>query len=293
VSRKRIENVLHWVSCSAVSILVAIAQQPTQALRSPARVALSGVAAITRVDIETAKATNGRVPFAIQIHNISPKTIYAYALTGTATYADGSVRSIGPNSSDLIALYVNESLVPRWMTLELEKQHKKLPELLRSGESYTSALYAPLGADGAAPISAEAAVTMVTFEDRTALGDSNEIRKIATSRKERTLAVAGLLEDLRIVIGADDPALAGEARLREVAAGRAMSPDGQPLSAVIIEDVSGRKIESDMRRTRANLLQGALVGTNGDRTRIASRIADNEQHLRVLREQSILLEVTK
>jgi hypothetical protein len=220
-------------------------------------------------------ATPGAVPVNAELRNISRKSIYAFDIECTSTYSDGSTRA-AKAGVDLLANYVFElkdpALTPR-------------PNmLLRPGESYASGASAPLGKDGAPPVGGSCAITMLTFDDRTALGDHNAIQKVAKGRSFLYTQYAGVVSDLKSVVDTSDPIQAMEKRRDEL-----LKPaPGDP-------DVSGPNGRLSPNSGRAQWFEILVRGNGGNsmetrRTMIRTAINDYQRYVDVLKLHTILQE---
>ncbi len=256
-----------------------------------ARAELAKVLAIQRVDIGPTRFSaegKGYAPVTFQLTNISPKEVYAYGFTLTANYADGSTRYQPGRGTDLLRHYYQAGLLPA------SQQRSKYP-LLRPGETYTDSMATfPLGENAAPPVMVNAEVTMAIFEDQTAVGDAADIQRVFNGRKYQAENTTGLIQDLKAVLVADDPRKAGEARAEALASGRALGKDSTPEGLIIVKDAQGKEVgRSYSQQTRASYLKSALVGTEGDRSRIQQRIASSEEYLAVLKVHSVRVEAGK
>ena len=119
----------------------------------------------------------------IQFQNTSDRPITAHAGKLLGSYADGTERTSGwgQDIAGLTAL----SRVP---DVRLQS-----PETLNSGETRRLKVSLPPDSQGAPPVYVTGTVTMVIFEDRTALGDAEQIRLMLERRARDSEETAGLL----------------------------------------------------------------------------------------------------
>ncbi len=283
-----------YTACAAVFLFGLPFRAPAQnrTISAQARAALASVIVVERVDIGPVEVTDkgyGRAPVTIQAKNISQKAIYAYGYSLTATYADSSTELRDRQGVDLLAVYIQRSQLP-------PAQQRLLPPLLRRGEAFTHPAGSfPLDDDKAPPIMVEASITSVIFEDRTAVGDSKDIQRFFDSRKDQVEFHAGFIEDLKLLLQADDPLKAVEARAEDLAAGRARGKDGRIEGLTILTDPQGKEIgRRDSRHSRAEFLKSAVSGPKVDRQglrdRITAKIGQEERYLQILRPQSLRAE---
>jgi hypothetical protein len=165
-----------WWLLTAIPIAIPIALEgQTRTPGVDVKVAIANAIMVERVTVESAK--NSAVSVArttIELKNISSKTIYAVAYSAAATYVDGSVETRA-GSVDLLPLYFEQSLLG---------SSKYLPALLHGGETFDcSGPSFPSDARQVPPVSGDASVTALIFEDRTAVGDAIEVQRIMRSRR--------------------------------------------------------------------------------------------------------------
>ncbi len=143
-------------------------------------------------------AVNGRVQTEMSIRNDSPKTITALAWTVEGKYADGTIEDHS-GTVDLI----NELLVPEKSELFLPGITRKIPDAL------------PLGAKGEKPVSVSAHLTVVVFEDDTAIGDQVRIHRIEADRRSQARLVNEDLVALDAVLKDPSPKTAIRAAIAQ------------------------------------------------------------------------------
>jgi hypothetical protein len=135
---------------------------------------------------------------------------------------------------------------------------------------------------------------MLIFEDRTAIGDPIEIQRTLLSRKLQAEQFAGVIEDLDSIASAENPIKAAEERTRELASGKALDRNGKPMDLTSATTAQGRMtVRTDLQAARAQGIKVALSGTNGDKVKIAAKLEDLREHVRVLRLHSTLMEVAQ
>jgi hypothetical protein len=277
-----------WQTAGLVGCLLTLSATvggQTRTISDSARVAIDSAIAIQGVGPEPITLANGKTAarLRLELRSTSEKTIYAFGYAVMARYADGSTESKNGLSVDLLPLYFEQSIVP-------ETGRKFLTPLLRHGETYTDAGFLsnfPLDSSQSLPISVQPNVTMLLFEDGSAIGDSKLVQQIFDARRAQAEEIAGVIQDLRDILQADDPLKAAAVREEDVLAGRAKDKDGNPVGWTTFTDSEGKLIhKTDWRQARAADLQNALMGTNGEKSQIVARIAKNEQFLTMLKEHA-------
>lgn len=123
----------------------------------------------------------------IQFQNTSDRTITAHAGKLHGYYADGTERTSGW-SQDIAGL----TALSRVPGIRLQS-----PETLNSGETRRLKLSLPPDSQGAPPVSVTGTVTMVISEDRTALGDAEQIRLMLERRAQDSEELSELLAEMR------------------------------------------------------------------------------------------------
>jgi len=278
-----------WQTAGLVGCILAlsaIVEGQTRTISDSARAAIDSAIAIQGVGPEPITLANGKTAARIKLEltSTSEKTIYALGYAVMARYADGSTESRNGLSVDLLPLYFEQSLVP-------ETGRKFLAPLLRQGETYTDAGFLfnfPLDSSQSLPISVQPSVTLLIFEDGSAIGDSKAVQQIFDARRAQADEIAGVIQDLRDILQTDYPLKAAAIREDDVLAGRAKDKDGNPVGWTTFTDSEGKVIhKTDWRQARAAHLQGALMGTNGEKSQILAQIAKNERFLTMLKEHSV------
>jgi hypothetical protein len=140
------------------------------------------------VAIKIGTAQGASVPVEVDLQNFSLKTITAYSVAFVGHYADGSERTQG-RTEDILADTVM-SRVPGNRVISS-------PGTLNSHEIRPVKIFVPLGPGGLPPTDVTAKVTMVIFEDRTALGDPFWVQTTFDGRKKASEADGALLAELR------------------------------------------------------------------------------------------------
>jgi hypothetical protein len=134
-----------------------------------------------------AAPTGNSVPVSVDLLNISSKTITAFAFTVVARYADGTEANA-------------------WKSLDIlgGTIFKSEPGTLRSGggtlrssETLHSSVLLRLGSRGSLPTFAAGRATTVLWDDRTALGDAEEIQRILDHRRDLGTQLRAVVADLR------------------------------------------------------------------------------------------------
>jgi hypothetical protein len=113
----------------------------------------------------------------VTLTNNSPRIVTAWAWTLGGRYADGGVRSHSGTVDALTDLLAAQ--------LQPEKD-----AAFRSGTSRTFQESLPLGPSGDLPTRTTAKMTMVVFDDNTAVGDAVYIRRLAAERKAQAASYA-------------------------------------------------------------------------------------------------------
>jgi len=142
---------------------------------------------VVKIQTELGGTINGKAQTDITLRNDSPKTITAWAWTVEGKYADGSTSShsgIVDVISDLLAPNQSQAFRPG-VTREF---HDALP----------------LGPYGERPISVDTRLTMLVFDDDTAVGDGHRIARFASSRKSMAALEADELDEIQKAL--KDPA---------------------------------------------------------------------------------------
>jgi hypothetical protein len=178
---------------------------PSQAARIAASLA------VRAVTIVPPSPGANRVDVAVQLQNTCQKAIDAASFTLKAEYADGT-EAVSSQGFDLLDLYVSTSY--------LDQALQRTVSLLRPGETYSAKGYVALEKDGSVPVMVEAQVTMIIFEDRTALGYRWEIDRTLNLRAQVAELYAGVVEDLAFVAKSGNVLQALRARRQDLLSGR-------------------------------------------------------------------------
>jgi len=239
--------------------------------------AIAGVIAVEKVDLGEPRLTDGRgtVPVTIQLRNISQKAIYALEFSVSGAYADGSVRTNGRFSVDLLGSYLFDTL---------HYETRPPYQLFRPGDLFTEKGNAlPLGPGNSAPVSADVAVTTVVFEDRTALGDPERINRIFAGRSDDADDTAAVIDSLQLILKAPDPVKAALEREQAIIAGRIPGKRGQPVGLRVTYDATGRQVaKRDSSQMIALRIRNAVRGVGGDRRLMLVNLAFEQQLLALL-----------
>jgi len=207
------------------------------------------------------KVSAGIVPVAVRLVNTSAKPIYAFKYKIVATWADGTSTS-SASSEDLLALYLN---------VEQGRQLSSRP-IFRSGEIHTIA-GAIQTKNGALPVNCTATILMIAFGDRTAIGSSDDIGRLSSTRTSQAASMSGLLTDLQAVVQAADPVKAAKTRSEELNAPQPGDPK--------VTDTLGNRISPNSLRT--SMLLGYVTAVSGDPKRIAKQIAYTQAYVEELK----------
>jgi hypothetical protein len=128
----------------------------------------------------------------VTLTNNSPRIVTAWAWTVEGQYSDGSTKSHSGTVDALTDLLA----VP----LQLGKDTS-----FRTGTSRAFPESLPLGPSGDLPTSTTAKMTMVVFDDDTAIGDAVKIRRLAAWRKEQAASYANELAKIQEALKAPSP----------------------------------------------------------------------------------------
>jgi hypothetical protein len=262
--------------CAIFSILASLSSVPLVAEPQTQQVAGAVQAAVSvqSVSIGSPTATSGgNIPVEVVLQNTSTKPIYAFRIKLTTVWADGSSKS-AESTIDLLGLYVVAENGPH-----LSPQ----PAIFRSGETYTWMGGTSRAKDGAAPVSAAAAISMLAFGDRTAIGSHEDVESFSRLRIRQADQYSGIVADLQLVVQASDPVKAAEARSRELLTPRASDPK--------VSDGRGQRLSPNGSRARTMLM--LVRSVDGDKFRLGKTIADNQAFVQALRQHAVLQEVIK
>jgi len=246
--------------------------------KAPAR-PVEGIAVIESVKIQKDQSVPGFVPVEVRLRNVSQHDIYGIRLDLTAQYTDGSTRPevLG---TDLLAGYL-----PRGEH-EVGPQSAQLATF-RSGETWQGRAEVHLGPDGAPPVGVQCQVTMVAFEDGTAIGSSEAIERLTQMRNAELDLHANLLSDFKAVAAASDPIQGAERRTKQILAEAAANNDKHVLR-------SGPTTGTTSISWRAQHLEGVVASARGNaeilKVIVADRVALEEAWVKALRNQPTLKE---
>jgi len=156
-----------------------------------------------RVDLITMKSDTGGtvIPVDIEVQNMSAKTITAFTVSVSTRLGDGTEKS-RETSVDCLGKIIDPG------------EHADQP--FTPGSVRHLRGDADRDRDGLAPIYVDGQVTMVIFEDRTAIGDPSAIREALQLRARRSQYFADLLADVRSAQA--DPAVSGSLQPGEASA---------------------------------------------------------------------------
>jgi hypothetical protein len=128
----------------------------------------------------------------VTLKNNSPRTVTAWAWTVEERYADGSMKAHSGTVdvlSDLLAVQLQPGT----------------DVAFGPGTSRTFQESLPLGPSGALPTRTIAKMTMVVFDDNTAVGDAVYIRRLAAERKGQAASYAEELAKIEEALRASAP----------------------------------------------------------------------------------------
>jgi hypothetical protein len=167
------------------------------------------------VSVKIGAEQGGPVHVTAELENFSGKTITAYAVTFIAGYADGVQRE-----QSLTEDILGETVLSRVPGVTVPTSAGTLnPHEVRPVK-----MSLPLGAGALPPVSATARVTMIIFEDRTAVGDPHWIQTVFDGRRTSSQQDEALLTELRELLARPEIRRSGEpeqtSALREALAGR-------------------------------------------------------------------------
>jgi hypothetical protein len=165
------------------------------------------------VSVAVKGASNGQAELEVTLRNGSQKTITGWAWSSEGRYADGSAKSHS-GTVDVIS--------------DLLGPDKNLA--FRSATSRTFEDSLPLGASGDLPISAVVHLTMVVFDDDTAVGDPVRIHRFSAGRK--SMAALEAEEQDQVEKALKDPS--PKDALRAVVADRIAKKQGPGMSRQIL-----------------------------------------------------------
>ena len=165
------------------------------------------------VSVAVKGASDGLAHLEVTLRNGSQKTITAWAWSSEGRYADASTRSHS-GTVDVIS--------------DLLGPDKDLA--FRSASSRTFEDSLPLGASGDLPTSAVAHLTMVVFNDDTAIGDPVQIRRFSAGRKSMAAREAEEQDQVEKALKDSSPKDA----LRAVIADRLAKSRGAGMSRQIL-----------------------------------------------------------
>jgi hypothetical protein len=248
-------------------------------------VAYPELAGAVAVDVEVGPAQADRVPIILQLRNLSKKAIYGLGYDVSVSYADGSIENGRHLGTDLLGGYIYAKLGIRTAPA--------FP-LFRPDETFTlrAAMTFPLDRNSAPPVGTEAAVTAIVFEDRTALGSPEDVQHVFASRARSAAISSAVVESLKLILQADDPAKAAEKRAQDFIAGRIRDKEGNPQGLLVTYDAQGREVSrSDMRGAIAQGIRNAVGGIGSDNALIRARLAIEQQQLDLLKQQLTRAEV--
>lgn len=146
------------------------------------------------------------VPIEIEFLNNSQQAITAFAYRLRIRFSDGR-EAPNEGSEDLIKSMAAARLQPEIADPNSSFSPRGIRTITRN---------LAFRSGGALPASLEVFPSMVILEDRTALGDPNEIAKAVTYRKTEAEYMARLLADLDSVAASSDPAAALASRIAQL-----------------------------------------------------------------------------
>jgi hypothetical protein len=134
-------------------------------------------------------ATSSGVFVSVDLLNRSQRLITGYSVSATVTWSTGEI-STGELTVDVIWSLVNE---------RLGEAASVSSGSLGPGQTKTSRIFLGFPAKNVSLTGATAAVQMVAFDDKTAIGDSGLISKLEWSRRRDAAEAADMLADLETV----------------------------------------------------------------------------------------------
>jgi hypothetical protein len=228
---------------------------------------------VVRAAITGSDRGRGLAGVAVDVQNVSGRTITAHAGSVVAQYADGHEVSRGWSDDVLMDTVLTQ--VPG-LTI-------RSPRTLRNGETRQLKLLLPTGADGSAPLAVRAQATTVVFEDRTALGSSREIGAVSEARRLHS-------EDLLDVIGRIQTA---QAHPSVLAAIRTQADPMPALRAALSEQINQiGDVPTGRAASRSGMLQQwlKLLQNGAPPVFLDSLVRSNQAVQRAMADHSTLTE---
>ncbi len=165
------------------------------------------------VSVAVKGAIDGLAHLEVTLRNGSQKTITAWAWSSEGSYADASTKS-----HSVTADVISDLLGP-------DRNMVFRPATTRTFEDSL-----PLGASGDLPSSAVVHLTMVVFDDDTAIGDPVEIRRFSATRKSMAASAAEEMDQVEKALKDPSPKDA----LRAAVADRIARKQGAGMSRQIL-----------------------------------------------------------
>lgn len=252
--------------------------------QNPRQAAVDAVAIVKSVAIKPmSPRAPGSVSIAVQVQNLTKRTIYGLKLTGFVAWSDGSTKNVSVGPIDLVPLYVNVDLAP--LGGPLPPTFTK-PSILRGGETYTVDARAATR-NGISPTSATYTISMVAFEDQTAIGPHIDVQELMDLRVRGVANYQGNLADFQMVAGADDPVVAAVRRAKEIRAPQ--------LAEDHLVDGGGKRISPNESRAAwlTSIVNSTPGGNENKRAVVVQYVPYYQKLIEITKLHSALREVAK
>jgi hypothetical protein len=214
---------------------------------------------IRSISVETDKLTAGRVPIAIQLLNVDKKAVTAFQLSLSVQYKDGTRKNY-VQAQDMLASYAIAAVLPPSSQFN--------GKFLRPGESRQVHMSVETGPANTSPIAAEATVSMIVFDDGTAIGSPSNIQHtFLDARRKDSEMYADVVADLKHAAAAPDPATLLDKRIKEL---QQAEPRSGPYAR------------------RASFLQAALPAIRKSKKSLDTEIAIYESLAQTLKQHSTM-----
>ncbi len=181
-----------------ISLLLAVILPALATCSLAADVSPESALQVTSTDLQVVSTPARRAEAYVVVTNVSSRRIVVFSYSATARYADGSEQTTR-HRVDLLTTLMMERLRP------LGVDQKTPSERLGPGDSRKITALFPLSGDGLAPVSVTTRISMVVFDDSTALGELAEIRQLQSQQMEFAEMLAAEVADLRTVKDSASP----------------------------------------------------------------------------------------
>jgi hypothetical protein len=206
---------------------------------------------VTSTDLQVVSNPARRAEAYIVVTNVSSRRIVTFSYSVSACYADGSEQTTR-GKVDLLNSLMLDELRP---LLGIAQDSPAL-ERLGPGDSRKITALFPLSALDQAPVSVAMSITMVVFDDNTAVGEPTEIESLQDERMMWVQMLSAAVADLRTVKNSPSPKETVDELVLSLS-GEASSGDGAtPFRVATLQHLSEALAKPGAQRSLDPVLAG-------------------------------------